>query len=117
MTKRGQNRLVQITLHVHSHTIGGYEEGVNRLCAGLRWSRADSGRRPIAVNVTPFRSLAQNMGNFTRDTGRRAVLHADNGCREFLREMADYLGRHPLKDHAGLKIRRSSLEVPLGLCP
>ncbi len=34
MTKRGQNRLVQITLHVHTHTIGGYEEGVNRLGAG-----------------------------------------------------------------------------------
>ena len=34
MTKRGQNRLVQITLHVHTHTIGGYGIGVNRPGSG-----------------------------------------------------------------------------------
>lgn len=51
MTKRGQNRLVQITLHVHTHTIGGYGIGVNRLGAGWMVGRAGSVGRILAGNI------------------------------------------------------------------
>ncbi len=50
MTKRGQNRLVQITLHVHTHTIGGYEEGVNRLYGACKRACAESWRQYFAAN-------------------------------------------------------------------
>jgi hypothetical protein len=60
MTKRGQNRLVQITLHVHTHTIGGYEEGVNRLGAGSSGSCAESAEECFAANHRFSRCLAQS---------------------------------------------------------
>ena len=59
MTKRGQNRLVQITLHVHSHTIGGYEEGVNRLGAGVGRSCGESAGVGFAANCGNAVGLAQ----------------------------------------------------------
>ena len=63
MTKRGQNRLVQITLHVHTHTIGGYEEGVNRLGAGLEGSCAESAEADFAANSWIYDGLAQSTGD------------------------------------------------------
>ena len=59
MTKRGQNRLVQITLHVHTHTIGGYEEGVNRLGAERAQSCGESVTGRFAANSSFPGSLAQ----------------------------------------------------------
>jgi len=61
MTKRGQNRLVQITLHVHSHTIGGYEEGVNRLGGGFGGSCAELVGVSFAANLVFCKGLAQRV--------------------------------------------------------
>ena len=60
MTKRGQNRLVQITLHVHTHTIGGYEEGVNRLGVGLGGSCAELVSVGFAANCRIHNGLTQS---------------------------------------------------------
>jgi hypothetical protein len=62
MTKRGQNRFVQITLHVHTHTIGGYGIGVNRLGAGLDASCGESVRASFAANCGIRVGLAQRAG-------------------------------------------------------
>jgi hypothetical protein len=69
MTKRGQNRLVQITLHVHTHTIGGYEEGVNRLGAALGGSCAESVWAGFAANLVFCKGLAQKCGVWVRSCG------------------------------------------------
>lgn len=61
MTKRGQNRLVQITLHVHTHTIGRYGIGVNRLGASPWRGCPGSSCQQIAVNVAELKSLTQTM--------------------------------------------------------
>ena len=63
MTKRGQNRLVQITLHVHTHTIGGYEEGVNRLGVGRGGACAELVGESFAANLVFRKGLAQTTGN------------------------------------------------------
>ena len=74
MTKRGQNRLVQITLHVHTHTIGGYGIGVNRLSTGWRVIGTGAARGCFAGNVFICASLPQRVTAPGRNTPLAAVI-------------------------------------------